>query len=117
MIMQLRIPDSHIVKAYDTLLDLAKPFAIDLQHDIDDVVIEGDESEIFDFLTAYHDIDVTAAKNDIEKYIVKNSKQFKRSYTPEAALERLNDFVLSKGAFNDYDAVFEALSNAIHGID
>ena len=112
--MKLRIPNEKLTKAYDELIELSHPFSVDLQQTPDAVIIEGDENDIFDFLIAYHDIDMAAAKEDMSAYVMKNA--YRQMLTPEVALQTVNDFILAKGGFEGYDAVFEILNNAIHGI-
>ena len=114
MIMKLNIPTEKLTKSYDALVELAHPFDIQVTNENDIVSLEGEEPELLDFLTLYHDIDMNAAQQDINAYA---TKQYKKTYSPEFALQRINEFVMSKGGFDDYDAVFEALNNAIHGVD
>lgn len=113
MTTTLRIPLTEVVKAYDEIVDLGKSFSIDIDKDADDVVINGNDNELLDFLIAYHDVDMQAAKETYAKYATKNVR---KSFTPEAALKKVDEFILANGCFEDYDIVYEALHNAIHGI-
>ena len=105
--MQLRIPNNKLIKTFDALLEIAKPFDISINQNANSVTMTGKEDAMFDFLTA---------KNDMQTYAIEDMKSFKKTYTPELALQKINEFVLSKGGFDDYDIMFEALNNALHGI-
>lgn len=94
----------------------AQSFMIDAQCDDEYIIIDGDRDDILDFLTAYNDLDIDKAKADFDTYFVE-PKQIKKSFTPEDALEKVNEFILSKGGFDDYDQIYIALHNAIHGIE
>lgn len=115
MIMTLRIPLKDSIKTYDEMCDIGTHFSVDIDKDANDIVLNGDKDELLDFLTAYHDVDMQAAKESFSKYAIKTVT--KQHYTPESALQKLNEFVMSKGGFDDYDEVFEALNNAIHGLE
>lgn len=112
--MKLLIPNDNLITTYDAMIKIAREFPVDMQQLQEAVELEGSKEDLLDFLTAYHDIDMIAAQNDINQYAV---KEFKKEYTPEIALQKINEFVTSKGGFNDYDIMFEALNNAIHGLD
>lgn len=112
--MKIRIPNNELIKTHDAVLEIAKQFPVELQSSDDAIIVTANEQDMCDFLTAYNDLDIDAAKNDMDKYA---DRRAIATFTPESALQRINDFVLSKGAFEGYDAAFEAIYNAIHGIN
>ena len=84
--------------------------------EIDDFInIEGDDDEMKDFMIAYNDLDANAAEDMLKKYSC-NKITEKTEYTPELALQKINAHIIKTGKFKDYDLMYEALYNAIHGI-
>ena len=113
--MKIKIPSSKLLMNIDDLTAMSHQFFVILVNQGDCITIEGESDAIQDFLTAYHNLDILAAKEDMEKYDVVAS-QSATSYTPEFALQKINEFVLSKGGFDGYDQAFEVLNNALSGI-
>lgn len=110
--MKIRIPNSDLIKTHDEVVALANKFNVNATQANDCMHFEGTADDTFSFLTAYHDIDVDAANDDIAKYAINNQ----RICTPETALQKINDFIIAKGGFEGYDEAYEALHNAIHGL-
>lgn len=114
--MKIKIPCAELIKSVDDVTELSHKFLVDCIKEPNAIIIEADEDAILDFMTAYHDVDMDEAAKSIEKYRINEIVNRKKFYTPEAALQKINEYVLAKGGFEDYDEIFEVLNNAINGM-
>lgn len=114
--MKIRIPHKELLKDIDDVIELSHQFLVDCDDTGTALEIEADEDALFDFLIAYHNIDIQSAKETMSKYEVTNNQKSKRSFTPEEALQKINEFIVSKGGFDGYAEMYEALNNAINGM-
>ena len=113
--MKLVIPLSKLSKSIDEVKKICRDSFVDVDTDADAMTLSGEQDDLLDCMIAYNDLDLNAAKQAMTEYGVPFVGA-RESYTPEIALQKVNDFIIAKGGFKDYDVIFEVLNNAINGI-